>query len=87
MSKPNAIQRNCESCKYWRVGDHSPKNIGNVGVCVWTLTRTQDFSSKPLHVPFWLDDTLRQTTSYEGQACPVWEKGSKILMKKNENRI
>lgn len=84
--KKEPIRQQCENCKWWRVGDHSPKDIGNVGICVWMLPRTSDFSNHTKHAPFWAEDILHQTTSYMGKNCGTYEQAPPALRRKNTNR-
>ena len=72
MKTPTKVE--CETCRFWVVGDVSRKKIGNVGQCTWTLPRTADFYARTVHAPYWLEKITHQTTGWEGTNCGTWTK-------------
>ena len=79
----NPTKQCCENCQFWKVGDLSAKNIGNVGQCIWMLAREADFYAKVMHVPFWAKQIIHQTASYDGEYCNVFERATKKQRKVN----
>ncbi len=62
----------CETCVFWKRGDVSKKNIGNVGQCTFLLPQTIGFYDVNPGVPFWAQGTVHRTASFEGEYCKVW---------------
>jgi len=83
MSKKTKIRPACENCKWWRRGDLSAENIGNKGACVWMLKRTPLGKDSHQPVPFWAGEILRQTISWEGESCGVWQRASRQQIETN----
>lgn len=68
------MTKRCEDCRFWTVGDASPKKIGNVGICSALMPHTAGFYDRNLNVPFWAQDLAHQTTSYQGVDCGTWKR-------------
>lgn len=70
-----SVSIQCDSCRFWRRGDITQENIGNIGVCVWTNENEK--------APWWAKEVFRRTISWEGQSCRAYEVTSKQQIAKN----
>jgi hypothetical protein len=77
------MKQSCDTCEYWKPGDLSKKNIGNVGPCVWMLSRSADFYDHTKHAPFWAAHLTAQTASFDGQSCGVYKRNWKRFRQQN----
>jgi hypothetical protein len=68
------MEKSCEGCKHWRVGDLTPKGIGNVGQCNVLMAQTAGFYSSNKRSPFWAQHLSFQTASYEGTGCNTYKE-------------
>ena len=78
------IKRYCETCKFWKKGDLSAKNIGNVGQCTFFMVQTRGFYDNNPKVPFWADKITFQTVGWEGDHCSTYQKASQSKIKTNQ---
>jgi hypothetical protein len=66
--------KSCEVCKFWKVGDPSIKDVGNVGLCVWTMPRKSGFYHHTKHAPFWTENIAYRTVSWNGSDCGAFRR-------------
>ena len=63
----------CDNCKFWKQGDPSARRTGNVGLCTVLLVQTDGFYDRNPNTPFWAQQLVRTTISWEGRSCPTYQ--------------